>query len=238
MSPDSPDDRATVVTADPGEKLLVWTFPVLGALAGWGLKLIAVWVAGLAWAPLQGPFKLVASIDEPWATVGAFVVGAVVGSVLTMAAIAERLTVSVGDREVTLTRGDTVTSLARSTMDAVFVDGKQLVILAPGGAELARESTDLPPDRLVAAFQAHGYSWRSDGDPYRDEFRLWVPDRPGLPAGADALFAARAKAIEKKESADVLAIRAELLRLGVVVRDDGRRQYWRVAGPAADPAQE
>lgn len=233
MSPGSPDGPATVVTADPGEKLLVWTFPVLGALAGWGIRLIAGWVAGLAWAPLQGPFTLVASIDEPWATVGACAVGGVVGLLLTMTAIGERLTVRVASDEVTLTRDDKSVRVPRSAVDSVFLDGKQVVLLAPGGAELAREPADLSAEGLAAAFQAHGYPWRADGDPYAGEFRLWVPNVPGLPAGADALFAARAQAIEKKKRDDLAAIRAELLRLGVVVRDDGRRQYWRVVGRSA-----
>jgi hypothetical protein len=79
---------------------------------------------------------------------------------------------------------------------------------------------------LDNAFIAHGYSWRADGDPYAAEFRLWIEQTPGLPEGANALFTARAKAIAAR-SDDATALRAELLRLGIVVREEKHRQYWR-----------
>lgn len=47
---------------DPGWTwIIVWLgFPLAGALVLWALKLAAGWVAGLPWAPLQGPFELAA----------------------------------------------------------------------------------------------------------------------------------------------------------------------------------
>ncbi|MFJ7078113.1 hypothetical protein [Streptomyces sp. NPDC098781] len=52
---------------------------------------------------------------------------------------------------------------------------------------------------------------------------------PGLPEGADALMRARAAARERDGGADdSRELRGELLKLGVVVRDEGKRQYWRV----------
>jgi len=223
------DPDATVVDVERDERIVVALgLPALGALAGLGLKLIAGWVAGLAWAPFQGPFKLVASIDEPWATVGALGVGLAGGLVLTALSIQERLTVMVTDDTVTLARGATTTTYQRSDVDSAFMDGKALVLLDRSGAELARERSDLRPDRIAAALRGHGYAWRDDGDPYRNEFRLWVPDMPGLPPAANALLAARARALEKKAQSDVAELRVELLRLGVVVRDDQKRQYWRV----------
>jgi hypothetical protein len=145
-----------------------------------------------------------------------------------MLAVQERLTVTVTDDTVTLVRGGTTRSYGRPDVDAAFVDGKDLVLLARSGLELARERSDLRPERLAAALTRHGYRWRADGDPYREEFRLWVPDTPGLPSAANALLAARARALEKKAQDDVAELRAELLRLGVVVRDEQKRQYWRV----------
>lgn len=56
--------RRTTVVAEPrGQVALVSVgFPLLGAAVVWGLKSIAGWVAGLSWAPMQGPFRLVSSI--------------------------------------------------------------------------------------------------------------------------------------------------------------------------------
>jgi hypothetical protein len=48
---------------------------------------------------------------------------------------------------------------------------------------------------------------------------------PGLPAGANALFTAR----EKADSDDSRELRSELAKLGVLVRDDKGKQYWRLA---------
>jgi hypothetical protein len=100
------------------------------------------------------------------------------------------------------------------------------------GEELARKATDLDADRLQAAFVIHGFPWLAGGDPHKDEFRLWAEDMPDLPAGANALLKARARALGKggdgKE--DAAELRAELARLGIVVRDEKKRQYWRRTG--------
>ncbi|MER7897262.1 hypothetical protein ABTX62_14375 [Streptomyces sp. NPDC096046] len=101
------------------------------------------------------------------------------------------------------------------------------VLLAPDGLERARERCGLNRRRLTDALTAHGYAWEEQ-DPYHAEFRRWVPGTPGLPAGADALLRARAQAREDEQAGEARELRGELLRLGVVVRDEERRQYVRV----------
>jgi hypothetical protein len=110
----------------------------------------------------------------------------------------------------------------------VFLDGKKLVLLDANGAELAREDNDLNGDRLRDAFIGHEYHWRAEDDPYADRFRGWVEDMPGLPPGADALLKARAKALRHDHGGDAAELRDELARLGVVVRDERKRQYYRL----------
>ncbi|MEU8916541.1 CysS/YqeB C-terminal domain-containing protein [Streptomyces nigrescens] len=52
---------------------------------------------------------------------------------------------------------------------------------------------------------------------------------PGLPQGANALLKARAQLLDKKSSTeDLRELREELARVGVVVRDEKRQQYWRL----------
>ncbi|WP_144118605.1 YqeB family protein [Catellatospora sichuanensis] len=225
----------TVVAVPAGERALIaWGFPIAGMAVGWLLKAAAGWIAGLSWAPLQGPFKLIAQIPEPWATVGALALGLVAGLLLVLTAIGERLTVTVRDDAAVLARVDGPShTVGRSVVAAVFVDGKQLVLQGADGWEHARESSDLRSAELRAAFTAHGYPWRDDGDPHRHLFRLWVPDLPGLPEGANALLAARAKALSKRAEAESAVLREELRRLGVLVREEQRRQYWRLAAPPA-----
>ena len=56
-----------------------------------------------------------------------------------------------------------------------------------------------------------------------------------MPSGADALLVARQRVLEKGDRRDVAELRVELARLGVAVRDEGRRQYWRRTTTPADP---
>lgn len=215
----------------------MWTgFPLLGAGAGWLLKSLASWVASLPWAPLQGPFeladRLIASFGEPQSTIGALAIGAVAGLVLAFNAEQESLTVVVSHDLVTMKRGESARRIERTSVSAVFLDGKQLVVLGHETEELAREASDLEAERLQAAFLAHGFPWLAGGDPYKDEYRLWVEDTPDLPAGADPLLKARARALGKgdKGKEDAAELRAELARVGIVVREEKKRQYWRRTG--------
>jgi len=112
----------------------------------------------------------------------------------------------------------------RADIAAVFVDRTRLVLLGHDSGELARRASELEVTALKAAFTRYDFPWR-DGDPHAGEYRLWVPDMPGLPPGANALLAERAK---KLGSADARELRDELARLGVVVRDVKRKQYWRL----------
>lgn len=220
----------TVVAPTAADKAFIWgVFPLAGALLGWLVTRLARWLDGLAWAPLKGPARLITSIDEPGRTIGALAVGSVLGAVVAVLAHREQLEVTVGADGATLRRGDGDTSrFSRTDIDAVFIDGKSLVLQGPDGLELSRDTSDLGSDRLRAAFTAHGYRWLADGDPHHDDFRLWVPNMTGLPPAANPLLEARAKARRGHEDADAARIRRELLRLGVVVRDDGKHQYWRV----------
>jgi hypothetical protein len=225
------------VVAEPGWwRVLVWIgFPLLGLPAGWLLKLVAGWVASLPLAPFHGPFRLVASVPEPHATIGALAIGGLAGLVLATMAALDRLTVTVADDHVTFTRGGVARAVKRPLVSAVFLDGKQLVLLGRATEELAREASDLEADRLRDAFVVHGFPWRAGGDPYRDEYQRWVDGVRGLPASANALLKARARALDKGDGDEVAQLRADLARLGVVVRDESKRQYWRRSGrsPAA-----
>ncbi|MEV0218509.1 hypothetical protein [Streptomyces sp. NPDC050704] len=203
-----------------------------GAVAGWLVTLLADWLVTLEWAPLKGPAKLLTSIPEPGQTIGAIGVGALAGLLLGFIALHESLTVRVSDDRLVLTIRDEDQEFRRDEIALACRDGKQLVLLAPDAMEIARERCDLPWRRLAEAFAGHGYRW-ADEDPHRDEFRRWVPGTPGLPKGANALLRARAETLKKEDDAsDARELRAELLRLGVVVRDEGGRQYWRMPRPS------
>lgn len=225
-------DHETVVVQPLWLRTVVWLgLPVLGTGAGWLLRSVAGWVASLPWAPFQGPFeladRLIASFGEPQATVGALALGAAAGLVLALIAEQERLTVTVSDDRVATRRGGSSLEISHAEVAAVFLDGKQLVVLGKGTTELARIPSDLDAGRLGAAFLRHGYPW-SAGDPHQDDYRLWVAGTPDLPVSANALLRARERVLGKDDGKeDATILRAELAKLGVVVREEKRRQYWR-----------
>ncbi|MEO3748085.1 hypothetical protein [Plantactinospora sp. B5E13] len=222
------DAPRTVVAEPTGTVVAVWVlFPLVGAAAGWLLRWAADWLESQRWVPWRWLFKLVDSVDEPWTTVTALVLGAVAGLVVAGMAAVERLTVTVSRRSVVLVRGDNRREVDRDRILGVFRDGKQLVLLGPAAEELVRESSDLDAERLRTAFEAYGYRWHADGDPYRDGWRRWAEGVAGLPPGADALLQVRQRAVDKGDRRDLVELRDELLRLGVVVREQDKRQYWR-----------
>lgn len=224
--PERSADKVTVL-AEPAWAVVLFCL-VCGAGVGWLATLLAEWLVTLPWAPLEGPAKLVTSIPEPGRTVGAVAVGGLLGLVVGFTAVHESLSVRISGSRVVLTVRDTAQDFAHDEIALVFRDGKQLVLLGPNGLELAREKCGLSWRRVAEAFAEHGYSWAEE-DPHRDEFRRWVPGMPGLPDGADALLRARAEARKKQDDAeDARELWRELLRLGVVVRDEDKRQYWRM----------
>ncbi|MET9551360.1 hypothetical protein [Streptomyces sp. NPDC006645] len=214
---------------------LVPAFAVAGAVVGWLVKLLANWLVGWDWAPLKGPARLLNSIPEPWLTILGVTAGVVLGVVVGFIALHESLTVRVSDTRLTLKIRDETRELRRADVGPLFLDGKFLVLLGHHTEELVREPFDLDRAALAAAFTAHGYDW-ADEDPHKADFRLWVPDTPGLPVGANALLSARAYAMRKTDKGDdVRALRDELNGLGLAIRDERKRQYWRLPKPPSEP---
>jgi hypothetical protein len=228
-----PGGGATVVAPPPAERALVWVgFPLIGAAAGWLLKSLAEWATSLPWVPFQGPLELVASVPDLQATIGSLALGVAGGLVVAVLAEQDYVRVTVEDDQLTVTRGGSSRRVPRASVEAVFLDGKQLVLLGHETDEVVREGGDLPDaERLEAAFRAHGYPWVPGGDPHKDEYRRWVEDLPGLPAGADAVLKARARALDRGDKEDAAQLRLELGKLGIVVRDEGKRQFWRRTRP-------
>ncbi|MCZ7376652.1 YqeB family protein [Micromonospora sp. WMMC250] len=217
----------TVVSGGPLELAVLWGgFPLLGAGAGWLLAAATGWLNRLPWVPFGDLIEWLDRLPEPQATAGTITVGVVAGLVVAGIGTAERLIVTVDPAQVRLHRSDQDRTVARVDTRVVFLADKHLVLLDGDGAELVREPTDHSARQLAAAFRAHGWGW-ADDDPHRSAYRLWVPDLPGLPAGADALLRARERAVERDRRDDARELRRELGLLGVVLRDEGKRQTGR-----------
>ncbi|AEW98394.1 YqeB family protein [Streptantibioticus cattleyicolor] len=228
------DGRLTVLGAPGwGSVCVCVVFALVGAGTGRLLGPLAHWLVTLPWAPMQGPARLVAALPAPVL----YAVGAVAGLALGLVARHEQLVIRLTGDHVVLSRKGRQHGFARDAVATVFRDGKDLVLLGHDGGELARQACDIDANRVADAFAAHGYRW-AKSDPHGDRFRRWVPGTPGLPAGADALLKARQTALDKKgPTADEAGeLRDELARLGVVVRDEKRRQYWRPLRAEGEPS--
>lgn len=141
---------------------------------------------------------------------------------------AESLTVRLSDREVVLHRPGTTRTVPHPDVAMAFREKDELVLLGRTGRELAREPCHLPVERLATVFRSQGIAW-SDQDPYADAYRRWIPNSPDVPAGANAVLAARQESLTGGDERDMAELREELARLAIVVRDDRKRQYWRQA---------
>jgi hypothetical protein len=220
-------EQTTTVATPIWARAAVWAgLPVVGAALVLGLDRLADVVVRLSWAPMRGPFRLIQSIPEPQATIGALVLGAIAGLILAGLVDAESLTVRFSGFEVVLHRPGVTRTVARSDLAVAFREKDKLILLGRTGRELAREPFNVAPKRLAAAFRSQGIAW-ADQDPYADSYRRWIPNSPEVPADADAVFAARQEALKSGDERDITELREELGRLGFVVRDDHKRQYYR-----------
>lgn len=209
-------------------RLIVWIgCPVLGLVAGGLLAVLLDWALGLPWVPMQGPLELVDEVTGDWTLPVLAVIGLVLG--LAIAAVADRevARVEVGPDAVTVTQEGREQRVPAGEVDAVFVEEGLLVVQDASGRRRAwARMEDLSEDEVRAAFAEHGYAW-VEADPFASDFRRWVPDAPALPVGANAVLVARQKALEDNKGQDAEDFRLELQKLGVVVRDEGDRQFWR-----------
>lgn len=222
--------RRTVLTMPRADRLVVAIGLPLGGLLLGGLlpavsrAVLQRWHHGL---PLGFVLRLFASVDEAWELVVAVGVGAIAGLGIAAVAFANSVTVRLTDAALRLERpGDDPRTIARADVDAVFLDGKTLVVLDRQSRQLASEPLDARPRAVEQAFVEHGFPW-ADTDPYAGLYRAWSPATPGLPGEVNAVLAAREVALRKKARQQACELRTAVEKLGFTVRDEGTRQHWR-----------
>jgi hypothetical protein len=164
--------------------------------------------------------------ESSWVGVVTALVGLVAGVLLAAAVDQDSLTVTVDDDEVRLSKERKLQVFGRAEIGAVFLDGKQLALLATDTRELARDRHESTAEQVAEAFQRHGYPWTA-ADPHAADYRLWVEGTPDVAGAINALFRARRTALDEKRADEAADLGRELARLGYVLRDDGLSQYWR-----------
>ncbi|SNY57479.1 YqeB family protein [Paractinoplanes atraurantiacus] len=204
-------------------RTLVW---IVAPALGYGLAALLNLLSGVEWLP--GPFGLIEELPEVVTTYVTPALGVVLGLVLAALIDAESLKVQVSTAEVVLTRPGHRRAVPRADIAVVFPDRDRLVLLGRTGQELAREPTLVMSRRVRAAFTEHGVPW-ADEDPYLAAYRRWVPDLPDISPAANAILAERQKALKSGDEDELRDLREELGRLGIVVRDVKKKQFWRHA---------
>lgn len=223
---DSPG--TTVVKHSFWYHAFLWiAFPLVGAGVGWLLSELPGWVEGKP-VPFGGVFEMLDDLSGPLLTIILIVLGIVAGVLVTLTAYDEVVALTITDTDVEVKVSDKTRAFRRDQIDAVFTDGKTLVLQARDTSELVRQKADHKPARLKAAFEAHRYPW-FDADPHEADFTRWVDGVPGLGEHANAVLRARQVALDEDKTADIVELLGEAAKLGVVVRTVKKRQYWRNA---------
>lgn len=207
--------------------LLYGGFGFLGLVLGYFIPQIVTFALKFPWVPFEGPMRLIHSIDGSWVGIALTLLGLLAGLAVANISIRETLIITITGKEVQLDKDGHTQTIERKDVQTIFLDGKQLVILGESGYELARGTIDESPVKVKGGFEQYRYPEVTEGDPYMDLYRRWIPDDPAISSSANAVMRAREKALKEKNKEEIADLRNELAKMGYVVRDEKTRQYWR-----------
>lgn len=207
--------------------ILVIIPPILGAILGWFMPTIASWAIKIPFIPFSGVLEWIAATESPWHPIITVVLGVIAGLVFVYYAFSESLKITITDEEVSLSIEGKVTVIHQSEVSAIYMEGKSLVILNNEGNELFRGQPESKQDSISEAFRHHMYSWK-DADPFDNQYQRWIADHPDFPPHINSLLSARERAIQKEETEEMDVLRKDLVKEGIVIRDEGKRQYVRM----------
>ncbi len=231
-----PGSQATVIGLPRGDRIVIYAgAPLAGLLLAFGLPWVANWLLQFDRLPLPGVVRLLAVFDgiSGWKSLSWLGGGLLLGLVVAAVATVESLKLTLTDQQLRIDKGGETRFVARAEIGAVFLDGKELVLLDRQSRELLRDTHDAPAQTLAAGFRAHGYPWQ-ERDPYAGRYHRWLPELPELPPRVHALLATRQVALERRERKDAARLAEEVAQLGYVLRTEDNVQYWRAVEPARE----
>lgn len=210
------------------DKLFLWLIlPLIGLVIGYFLPPISEWASKLEWIPFQGPFNLVASLNEGWVIFATMAFGLAAGIILTLFIYNEILNIYISEDTLAFKIGKIDMSYDKDDISYIYVDHKDLVVIGHDGYELFRYEKELSTKTIKEELGEWGYLFK-DGNPYKEQFKKWVPGLTDLSLEANALLKARDVALENDDSEEALQIVFELWKLHVSVKEIKSKQYYRV----------
>ncbi|WP_066188006.1 MULTISPECIES: YqeB family protein [Gracilibacillus] len=222
--------QETVVGLSKLDKgILIVLSPLIGALLGWFIPVIADWLVMVPFIPFDPFFRWIAAWDNVWVPVIGLVIGLIAGVIFIIYAFSESLKMTMTDQGVTLKKLGQQEYLEREALSAVYLDRKEIVFLGGQGQELYRGESEAKVTAIEKAMQDHRFPWQRN-DPYAGHYQRWVADHPDFSSAINALLSAREKALQADDSKEANTLRKDLAAEGIVIHDEDKRQYVRIAG--------
>lgn len=228
----------TVIGISRIEKILWFIgFSIIGAVLGYFLKNILSWVNSNERFSNHKRLSLITKITDflnstfgEWAILLFIITGVVIGIYLAKMLLRESPIISISNHNIDIDNDLESLTFIRDEIQDIYYDDDELVIISSSGHELLRESYDIKKETLKKAFRNHSYPFNLL-DPYKACFKLWSASVDELSPPGNALMKARALAIKNIDEEEIIDIREELSKLGVIVKDNDTKQYWRFVTP-------
>lgn len=224
---------STTVTID---SKMAPAFAATGAAAGFvGALLVGPVVSWLLnridTAP--GPLRLIDQLPLLWSIPLLTVLGAVGGWIVFAVWNEEVGRVVIDHQAVRLESKKTTSVYSREEIAEVFLDKDELVILDHRFRELSRTASDNGlASKLATSFIEFEYPWAGAKDPRDEAFIEWVDRSGNLHSVTHSLLRARHRALTDGKAGEADALREQLAAHGIVVRDRGGKQQYRLSTDA------
>lgn len=214
------DSRAAPVFAAAGAGVGLLTALLVGPVVSWLLARIDT-------AP--GPLRLIDQLPLMWSVPLLILLGAAAGWAVFAVWNDEVGRVVVDPQQLRLESKKTSAVYSRAEIAEVFLDRDELVLVGDRAQELSRTPSDSSiATKLAGAFGAFNYPWAGTRDPREEAFADWVDRSASLDETVHALLRSRRRALADQRLGEAESAREQLAAHGVVVRDRGEKQQYRL----------
>lgn len=209
------------------EKVFVAVIPVILAVIFYFLPSLLPLVGKIPFLADNQLIHFITRLEGDWIHWLLSGIGLIAGILIALYIFTEILKMEVHRDYMIIDIFDRKTEIQKRDIESVFKEGKRLVIVNKDGLELLRESTDHSTERLKNAFQKFHYPWVSH-DPHAEVFFEWSVDQKELSRRANDILYDRRQALRDEEEKKSKNLRQDLMEIGIVVKDEGSRQYIRI----------